>query len=236
MLKTAASLQKFDSIKVIVRDLAIPFAIGGILFLLRDRLIRTGCAVSPTPCLPETVNALDRVVFGFGSIRIDFWSNVFQNSLGAVFFSLPIVLALVRRLRPLPALWDTLNFGVVMLWNFATIEAVRSIVQRPRPLVFRSPLGDGANVHQYTSFYSGHTSFTALATLTLYYYAVRLSPGRTGWHRVVLALAILLPLAMGTLRVLAGRHYPTDVLGGAAFGWTLAFAFERYRRHRDTKR
>lgn len=223
-----------NPIKVIVRDLALPFAAGGILFLLRRQLIRTWCAADPTPCVIESVNALDRWVFSQGSIRVDYWSNVLQNSLAAVLFTLPVVLAAVRLRRWLPALWDTLTFGVVTLWNFAAIELVRTLAQRPRPLVFRSPMGDGMNVHQYTSFYSGHTSFTALATLTLYYYAVRLTPGRRGLHAAVLALALLLPAVMGTLRVLAGRHYPTDVIGGALIGWGIAVVFERYRRRRDS--
>jgi membrane-associated phospholipid phosphatase len=224
---------KTNSIKVIVRDLAIPLLIGGICFALRERLIHPWCAVEPTPCVFDSVNALDRIAFDQGSVRIDFWTNVLQNGFGGALFSVPLALAVVRKRRWMPALWDTLSFGVVTLWNFAAIEIVRMLVQRPRPLVFRGPMTDGANVHQYTSFYSGHTSFTALAGLTLYYYVVRITPERTGWHRVVLAIALFLPVMMGTMRVLAGRHFPTDVIAGAWFGWALAFVFERFRRHRD---
>ena len=45
----------------------------------------------------------------------------------------------------------------------------------------------------------------------------------TRWRRPAALLAILLSLAIGTSRVMLGVHWPSDVVGGWAFGmlWVL---------------
>jgi undecaprenyl-diphosphatase len=45
----------------------------------------------------------------------------------------------------------------------------------------------------------------------------------TRWHRAAAAGAILLSLLVGLSRVMLGVHWPSDVVGGWAFGllWVL---------------
>jgi undecaprenyl-diphosphatase len=45
----------------------------------------------------------------------------------------------------------------------------------------------------------------------------------TRWHRPATALAILLSFLIGISRVMLGVHWPSDVIGGWAFGllWVL---------------
>jgi undecaprenyl-diphosphatase len=45
----------------------------------------------------------------------------------------------------------------------------------------------------------------------------------TRWHRAAAAAAIVLSLLVGTSRVMLGVHWPSDVVGGWAFGllWVL---------------
>ena len=65
-----------------------------------------------------------------------------------------------------------------------------------------------------SSFPSGHATSSMIFYLTL---ALVLTAG-TRWHRAAAAGAILLSLLIGTSRVMLGVHWPSDVIGGWAFG------------------
>ena len=70
-----------------------------------------------------------------------------------------------------------------------------------------------------SSFPSGHATSSMIFYLTM---ALALTaPSR--WHRIAAAAAVLLSLAIGTSRVMLGVHWPSDVVGGWAFGmlWVL---------------
>ncbi|MBS1960530.1 MAG: phosphatase PAP2 family protein [Bdellovibrionales bacterium] len=188
-------------------------------------LYRNGCAVTPSPCVIDSVNAFDRIAFRYGSITADFWSNVLQNTVGVILFLTPFLFAWRKKLQLIEAARDALYFAKITLWNGALIELVRTLVQRPRPLVFNNPMGDGANYHQYTSFYSGHTSFVALATLSLYFYFKRLEPR---FARAAYGAFAGLTVLVAVLRVWGGRHYPTDVIGGAFAGYSIALFMQKH--------
>lgn len=111
--------------------------------------------------------------------------------------------------------------------NGVILEWVRVAVQRPRPYVAEKILNITAplTVSDFTSFYSGHTSFSfaALATLT---WAAREkvgslqnpSPYSKQKQIVLLTLGLTIASATGIMRVYAGRHHISDVLTGAVMG------------------
>jgi undecaprenyl-diphosphatase len=70
-----------------------------------------------------------------------------------------------------------------------------------------------------SSFPSGHATSSMIFYLTM---ALALT-ANTRWHRLAAAGATLLSLAIGTSRVMLGVHWPSDVVGGWAFGmlWVL---------------
>lgn len=70
-----------------------------------------------------------------------------------------------------------------------------------------------------SSFPSGHATSSMIFYLTL---ALVLTH-RSRWRRPAAALAILGSLLVGTSRVMLGVHWPSDVVGGWAFGllWVL---------------
>lgn len=100
-----------------------------------------------------------------------------------------------------------------------TNQVVRHAFVRPRPFMYRDDgdersLGDGEDIN---SFFSGHTA-TAFAGATSFamIQSLRRPDGdATPWFW---AGGMTLSTAMGALRVLAGDHFLTDVVTGAAVG------------------
>jgi undecaprenyl-diphosphatase len=74
-------------------------------------------------------------------------------------------------------------------------------------------------VVQTSSFPSGHATSSMIFYLTL---ALALTRDMR-WHRAAAVGAILMSLLIGTSRVMLGVHWPSDVIGGWAFGllWVL---------------
>lgn len=126
---------------------------------------------------------------------------------------------------------DALLLAQTLAINGLLTELLKSAVERARPLAHLDPnevdaedrdeLGqDQADPDRARSFPSGHTSFT-FAAATASAMLLTLKPlGRR--RRVAIGLAWGLGMAAatttGVLRIVAGKHYPTDVLTGAALG------------------
>ena len=202
--------------------LFLPALGWALLFAGRSVLFHPWCAVIPTPCVVDSVNALDRVVFQFGSIQADFLSNVVQNTAGAIAFILPWILYSTPQIQK--SLGEVYILLKASVWTLLSLELCRALVQRPRPLVFHDPMGEGAHVYQYTSFYSGHTSFVAVASLSMFFMVWRRWPRQRWLHINFIILYLCLCIATAGLRVLGGRHYPTDTIFGFIVGSLIAIA------------
>ncbi|GAB3640219.1 phosphatase PAP2 family protein [Spirosoma arcticum] len=98
-------------------------------------------------------------------------------------------------------------------------RSIKNVSQRTRPFVYNpaAPLAEKLDRNARQSFFSGHTtnSFaTAVFTGEVfrhYFPDSKLKP-------VVWVSSLGLATATAVLRYEAGRHYPTDLLAGAAFG------------------
>lgn len=123
--------------------------------------------------------------------------------------------------------------------NGILLEIVRVWVRRPRPYIEEKLLNSGSqSLHleasQFTSFYSGHTSFAFVAFWVLFR-TLRTSPnqnspttGNQALHFYLwLSIGALVATGTAALRVLAGRHHLTDVLFGALLGLLSAIASDR---------
>jgi undecaprenyl-diphosphatase len=103
---------------------------------------------------------------------------------------------------------------LIVLVGRGLAEAQKYWIARVRP-----DLEPHLVVVKTSSFPSGHATSSMIFYLTV---ALALTSG-TRWHRRAAALAIALSLLIGTSRVMLGVHWPSDVIGGWAFGllWVL---------------
>ena len=103
---------------------------------------------------------------------------------------------------------------LIVLVGRGLAEAQKYWIARVRP-----DLEPPLVVVKTSSFPSGHATSSMIFYLTV---ALALSAG-TRWHRLAAAAAVLLALLIGTSRVMLGVHWPSDVIGGWAFGmlWVL---------------
>lgn len=128
-------------------------------------------------------------------------------------------LALARRWR------DAVSLVGVVLGGRVAIELLKLAIDRPRPSITPYPVEVAS-----LSFPSGHAGNSMITFLAL---ALIVAPAR--WRGVAAAVGIGLSLAIGATRPLLGVHWPSDVVGGWAFGigWVVALG-ALSRRWRST--
>ncbi|MEM8983581.1 MAG: phosphatase PAP2 family protein [Pseudomonadota bacterium] len=106
-----------------------------------------------------------------------------------------------------PAIHMVLTVAVG-IWLY---KALKGKLLRERPYVSNGHIVVGTPALDRYSFPSGHTQQAICLTTMLASYAPELLP-------IIVPFAVLVALS----RVILGLHYPTDVLAGAAIGFTLA--------------
>ena len=107
-------------------------------------------------------------------------------------------------------------FANSLAWTYAATDWMKVLVRRKRPVLYTSgAVAAAADPNSQRSFPSGHAS-VAFATATTYLMMARREglPHRTR-NAVLLYVAAV---GVSALRVAAGKHFPTDVIGGAALG------------------
>lgn len=222
-----------------------PALLWPVLISLRPVTIDPRCAATPASCTEHSVPSLDRFALGQDSWKADLLSYYSQNTAGVLAGATPALLHFTRaalgRLSPALAMQiaatDFVIFFQTLAWNGLITESVRQVAQRPRPFVYQDPANLGQNSANYTSFYSGHTSF--VAAITTYWVLTFLSRDVPFWMLLTSILssqALIVITAMG--RVLSGRHFASDVIAGAVAGALVGLGvtwIHRMRRRRDSE-
>jgi membrane-associated phospholipid phosphatase len=192
---------------------------------LTDRVNKT------CPCAVSGVNGFDRGAAGRRSDSLD------KVSTGAVVASVvwPAASILFDSETSRDALIDGLITGQAVLVNVAVNQVVKVSAQRPRPLVYGLAAGDPLiqKSDNYLSFYSQHTSVVFAAGISYARtFALRHPQSRYRW--LIYSAAAGGGTAVAAMRVLSGRHFPTDVLMGAASGTGTGLLIPWLHRRRST--
>jgi membrane-associated phospholipid phosphatase len=111
-------------------------------------------------------------------------------------------------------------WGEVIAVDMALNQVVKMAVRRPRPFVYSPTVNPDClkEGESFVSFYSEHSSlaFAAAAFYTTVY-ALR-HPDRRGRAAAVGGSLFGLATMTAMLRVVAGKHFPSDVIAGALIG------------------
>ncbi len=136
----------------------------------------------------------------------------------AILFVAVAWLAYVRRWRP------AISLAAIVLGGRVAVELLKLAIQRPRPFFSPYPVEIAS-----LSFPSGHAANTMITFL-----ALALLIARPGFRLVAIAAAAAISVLIGVTRPLLGVHWPSDVVGGWAFGtaWVM-IGFELSRRWID---
>ena len=189
---------------------------------------------APT-CDPQDVNSWDRRVIPNHSSGAKRASDVLVVSLPLQ--ALWLVIGDGLHLGAEDAVADTLILTEVLAVSNALNQLVKSAVERPRPYMYREDDGSGLrkdNADDYRSFYSMHTNTVfAVLTGTAVIFSLRYPSHPFKWFLWTAALAGGATVA--ALRVLAGKHFFTDVITGAVTGIASGIAIPASHLRRRPK-
>jgi membrane-associated phospholipid phosphatase len=216
-----AAYQLYFEVDVPLLAIAAVFGIGR---NIRGGLAPAYCAPSPgspveqtTHCDPGRLNWLDRQVAGRYHPGWERWSDIGLYGMEAL-----AAAGILTHERLKRGLNDLVVIAEATLLASAAAGVSTAVTGRPRPYMYGTdaPLSVRENGDGALSYFSGHTSTSfGLATAT-FVTLHRLHPDAR-WPWFVLAGGATLAALVGATRVLAGQHFPTDVMAGAIAGTSI---------------
>lgn len=183
-------------------------------------LLTTPPSAHCAPCDPAGLNGLDRGVLSWHSAAARTASDLLVVGVGG-----GTLLASVAGLPGPRARGDVAVLADAVSWTAAATEWLKIAVHRARPVLYGSDAVAAAGVaDNRESFPSGHTS-VAFAAATAY---ATLAARQHLPHATRNSILLFAGAAgVGAMRVAGGRHFPTDVLAGAALGSVVGWVTAR---------
>jgi membrane-associated phospholipid phosphatase len=117
------------------------------------------------------------------------------------------------------------HYGEALMGAIALTYLLKTAITTPRPYAYQTSTGgllNGLDIASGASFSSGHAAMAFAAAGHL------LWQDRLHWSLPAIGLATA--TATGIFRVQAGKHFPHDVLAGAAIGLGSSWLVHRFRR------
>jgi membrane-associated phospholipid phosphatase len=210
-------------------DRELPWLVAGGMAYAAAKLggDEVGAALDSFPRDPRTIAfGIDRSVVG----NHDHRAAAIADGLSIGLAVLPVAyviadtaLAAALHTRDQPG-WvmarDLVMVAEATLLNTVLFEMAKSAVMRPRPYTYLSDLGGyPADANALRSFYSGHsaTAFCGATEVSLLF-TLEHAGAPLGAKIAVWTVSYLLAGSTAVLRVLAGKHFWTDVAVGSAVG------------------
>ncbi|HEX2688044.1 MAG TPA: phosphatase PAP2 family protein [Kofleriaceae bacterium] len=197
-------------------EIDLPILTVGLVFV-GARLVRTQKAYCAPLCDRAELNALDRRTAGYWSTG---WGTASDLAILGLGVGASTFLAVDE--GPLAALNDAVVIAESGLSATAAVTIMTLATGRPRPFLYgeKAPLGDRNSTDAGDSFLSSHAAVAFAIATSTYVTARRLHPtSRVSYG--VLGAGLAAGSFIAASRVLAGKHFITDALGGALVGSSL---------------
>jgi membrane-associated phospholipid phosphatase len=170
---------------------------------------------SCAPCDPATLPGIDRWIVRPEQSGWDIASSVTELGLAAG--------TLYEMYRQPDGTRYVLASVESAAWTFGLTQVSKAIINRKRPVLYTEDAEEAAtHVGSHRSLPSGHASF-AFALATSYVLSMKNKKGVGRYWPLAAAAAI------SAMRVAAARHFPTDVIAGAAVGAGTAIVIHEIR-------
>lgn len=177
------------------------------------------------------LNRFDRLACSRWSPEMDRWSDFGL----AASVLLPVSLLFTSKGRDNFSRIRILYFETMLLTS-AGVTISKGAVRRIRPMAYNADVPfelKDRNIDVRHSFYSGHTaiafsSVVFFATVCDNYYH------DSKWRPYVWGSSLALASSVGIFRVLAGKHFPTDVIVGAVTGGLIGFIVPHFHEKKTS--
>ncbi|WP_439881264.1 phosphatase PAP2 family protein [Pontibacter sp. MBLB2868] len=197
--------------------------VGSTLITNKPRLTEQDLASLST----DDVNRFDRFAAGNYSASAETASNIpFYGS-----FVAPLFLLLDQDVQHhAPEIY--MMYGEAMSIAGGLYALTAGLIDRKRPNVYAEDAPLDARLHKYAtnSFYAGHTAATASATFFVAKVFHDLNPDSPAAPYVWTAAAAV-PVAVGYLRLKAGKHFLSDNILGYAIGTSIGILVPELHKH-----
>jgi membrane-associated phospholipid phosphatase len=130
----------------------------------------------------------------------------------------------------------SLMYGEAVLLNASINSLVKAITLRDRPFVYdeNSLLEPKLDIDARYSFFSGHTSMTAVNTFfTARVYSGYISNQTT--KTILWTAAAIIPAIAGYSRINTHNHFPTDVIVGYIVGAAIGYLIPEIHKTKNSK-
>jgi undecaprenyl-diphosphatase len=147
--------------------------------------------------------------------------TVVLTQLGSIYATLGLGLLATALLAICNRYRAAILLATTVIVERLTVDGLKLVIGRPRPDFDLLPVATSSS-----SFPSGHS-----ANSVAVFVAVAMIAAPLAWRRPALAAAIFLSLVIGLTRIFLGVHWPSDVIGGWAWGLlAVALALAAGRR------